>query len=108
MCLHMWHVHNPIMNRVTQAGSNERETEGERTPWVCYFMLCMYLEFTTQGGPFQVHLITALLHIKPKRIKEPELFIIASWFASFRMARQTREMAGLMTEGYRALNQHGN
>ena len=40
--------------------------------WVSYFyvMLFMYLEFTTQGGPFQVHLISALLHINPKRIKE--------------------------------------
>ena len=38
--------------------------------WVCYVMLCMYLEFTTQGGPFQIYLIRALLHIKPKRIKE--------------------------------------
>ena len=27
------------------------------------------MEFTTQGGPYQVYLITALLHINPKRIK---------------------------------------
>jgi len=36
---------------------------------VCYVMLCMYLEFTTQGGLYQLYLITALLHINPKRIK---------------------------------------
>jgi hypothetical protein len=31
--------------------------------------LCIFMEFTTQGGPFQVHLIRALLHTSPKRIK---------------------------------------
>ena len=36
----------------------------------------MYLEFTTQGGAFQIYLVTALLHINPKRIKES---IIRNW-----------------------------
>ena len=30
------------------------------------------MEFTTQGGPFQVFLISALLHTSPKRIKKKE------------------------------------
>jgi len=31
------------------------------------------MEFTTQWGPFQVYLVTALLHINPKKIKEKNL-----------------------------------
>ena len=72
MCLHMWHVHSPIMSRVTRAGSGEREGEREGGRHGCDLFVYFYvvLEFAAQGGPFQVHLITALLHIKPKRIKE--------------------------------------
>jgi hypothetical protein len=32
---------------------------------------CIFMEFTTQGGPFQVLLISALLHTSPKRTKKP-------------------------------------
>ena len=63
------------MTRATQAGSNARETERERMPWVCmFFMFFMSLEFSTQGWPFQVHcqvhLISALLYTSPKRLKK--------------------------------------
>jgi hypothetical protein len=58
------------MTRVTQAGSNEREREGDMG--ACFFLLFILMEFTAQGGAFQIHLATALLHTSPKRIKKKE------------------------------------
>jgi hypothetical protein len=59
-----------------QQREREREREGERerreeerVTWVCFFSLFIFMEFTAQKGPFQIHLITALLHTSPKRIR---------------------------------------
>jgi hypothetical protein len=62
------------MTRATQAGSNERERERERGRGDAMGVFvrasfCVFMEFTTQGGPFQVLLISALLHSSPKRIE---------------------------------------
>jgi hypothetical protein len=63
-------MQGPTMTHTALAGSNERERVRERDMGVCFFSLFIFMEFTTQGGPFQVFLISALLHTNPKRIKK--------------------------------------
>ena len=43
-------------------------------------LLCVALEFTTQGGPFQIYLIRTLLHINPKRIKKESKDFSGGWW----------------------------
>jgi hypothetical protein len=58
-----------IMTRATLTGSNERERERERDMGVCFFLLFIFMEFTTQGGSTPEYRHSALLHTNPKRIK---------------------------------------
>jgi hypothetical protein len=51
------------------SGRQQRERERESDMGVCFFRLFIFMEFTTQGGAFQVLLISAFLHTSPKRIK---------------------------------------
>jgi hypothetical protein len=60
-------MQGPTMTRTALAGSNERERESDMG--VCFFLLFIFMEFTTQGGAFQVLLIRVLLRTSPKRIK---------------------------------------
>jgi hypothetical protein len=59
--------------REREGFSGERERERASDMGVCFFLLTIFMEFTTQGSPFQVHLISALIHTGPKRIEKNEI-----------------------------------
>jgi hypothetical protein len=63
-------------------GSNERKREGERERGrerdmgVCFFLLFIFMGFTTQGGSTPEYRYSSLLHTNQKRIKGmPYIFI---------------------------------